>query len=279
MKASASSGAAAAVSARDKREKYKADHGNKILPFEKDADGKLHFAKDGVLYGHVSDKWKDVKRWATDGVYEQFSQEKSLYSSIASDAKSMKNTSENLIRGKMHMFTMSDKTGTGFELKDAAGNLIKSSTGEAIKFGASASLEQVEKVVDALKATGKIEDAKIAAQLNGELQQRIKAVAKEFRDTATTKNYTAFNNSFMATSEMIEDKAMVELQDVASNFETLQEKYNANISLEGIKSFQTQKGTLDAKNVTDLADHLEVQMAQIDAKIRKEEAAGRGGKK
>lgn len=99
MKNSATSGAKAAVDAKDKRASYKARHGGKLIGLEKDAHGKTHLT--GSVWGHVSDVGYDIGRWAGFGNVDSLLAENKLIDEISSQRKAIDSESFDVIDGDL----------------------------------------------------------------------------------------------------------------------------------------------------------------------------------
>lgn len=276
VKNAASKGGADAVRKRIDRETYKSEHNNNLID---------------VMVGHMDDAVGDVVSWATAGAIEAYQKELEKYNSIDTDAKAIKTTTDNFIQGKKFLFSFKGDKEFTLQKDDGRGGKINviDSKGNTIHFGKKASLTEVEKVITALSNTGNIDDARYADQLNNMLNKRIKDISKAFQGVALDSNEAGnFEKDFSssnATKSILED-GMVELAEINKQYETLRRKLKDNSNLTGVKSYLD--GTTDGKTrslevtpaeLGDLRNEVAVQISGLQAKIRDEEAAGRGKKK
>jgi len=281
MKNAASTGAVQATNARDARAKHKATYGSGFTE---------------VAGGHIQDFQAGITRWATGGNYTALDEESRLYQTIGSYGKAIKKSSDGFIRSKMYLFSMSNDEG-GFSLTDSSGNVQTDSRGKQIKFDKGASLEQIDSVVKTLQASGNIEDAKIAAELNSKMQMRIKNIDMAMREAAITGEYNNFNTNCVtaAADGGIQAQARVELQAISNTYQTMSDEFTKNKNLDGFKQFikdkeidLTKENPLDLKNKKEpidmvkatavLPDYLDAYAENLNYKIRKEQSAGRGKK-
>ena len=240
----------------------------------------------------AEDKYKDVMTWAA-GSFDAQQQILNEVNAFLSDAKAVKSTTEGLVRDKKYLFTMADKsTGEGYTLYekdndgkdkvDSNGNkiVLKSSTGEEIKFNTSTSLSEIEAVIEALKSSGNVEDARLANKINNDMQLRIKKIGQQMAIVAYDKNYSVFNVDYMVNDDKgIEEEAMPTLETAKSQFEIVEKRMAKNNSLDAVTKFNTIEGKLKPNNVSKLADQLEIQQAQIQQSIKLEQERRKANEK
>ena len=148
-----------------------------------------------------------------------------------------------------------------------------------------------------MQASGNIEDAKIAAELNSKMQMRIKNIDMAMREAAITGEYNNFNTNCVtaAADGGIQAQARVELQAISNTYQTMSDEFTKNKNLDGFKQFikdkeidLTKENPLDLKNKKEpidmvkatavLPDYLDAYAENLNYKIRKEQSAGRGKK-
>lgn len=224
----------------------------------------------------INDKINDVEGWVT-GSFEAKQKVLDEVNSFLKDAKAVKSTTEGLVRDKKYMFSMVGKGETP--------KVHQTSDGENIIIDENTSLSAVDSIIQSLKSTGKVEDAKLADQLNNEMQQRIKKIGQEMVAVSVDNSKAAdFDDKYMmSTSKGIIGEALPTLSTTESQFKVINKRYKENSSLDAVKKFidvtterdnagnVTKEGGLYTDNVSKLADQLEIQAAEIQQEIKLEQ--------
>ena len=149
MKASASSGAAKAVSARDKRAAYKASHGGRLIGIEKDADGNRHLT--GTAWGHLQDLGQGVGEWAGIGVGDTTL---GYYATAAQATNSFNDMSESTYKKKQEYV---DQSSVVKSLKSSVGLLKQESV---------ANQARIQQLLESKKGA----NARMARQIDAEIK-------------------------------------------------------------------------------------------------------------
>ena len=268
-------------------------HGSKVEKFGdipkmagKTASNTLaHQAQVDAAGGNINyykQKGKDIMANANNwlsGSFEAQQKELELVNEFLKDAKAVKSTTEGLVRDKKYLFNM---VGKGQAAKN-----YQTADGETIILDENTSLSAVDSIIQSLKATGKVADAKLADEINNEMQQRIKKIGQAMATSSVDRSQVPkFNNDYMMAGKNIEAEAMPTLATAASQYTIIQQKYKQNSSLDAVINFQTDENgnhrDLQPDNVSKLADSLEAQAAKISQNIKIEQErrkANSGGKK
>lgn len=221
----------------------------------------------------------DIQGWVS-GSFEAQQQMLDEVNAFLSDAKAIKSTTEGLVRDKKYLFSM---VGKGQEA-------IKKTTadGEVIILDENTSLSAVDSIIQSLKATGKVADAKLADEINNDMQQRIKKIGQAMAVASVDRSKVPkFNDDFMMSGKDIQSEAMPTLATAASQYTIVQQRYAKDSALDAVIRFQTdengEKRDLQPDNVSKLADSLEAQAADISKTIKLEQerrkaSAPKGGK-
>ena len=242
--------------------------------------GRVEVAGGNVKY--YKQKGKDietnVRNWLS-GSFEAQQKELDLVNEFLKDAKAVKSTTEGLVRDKKYLFNM---VGRGQAAKN-----YQTADGETIILDENTSLSAVDSIIQSLKATGKVADAKLADEINNEMQQRIKKIGQAMATASVDRSQVPrFNNNYMMEGKNIEEEAMPTLATASSQYTIIQQRYKQNPSLDAVINFQTDENgnhrDLQPDNVSKLADSLETQAAKISQNIKIEQErrkANSGGKK
>lgn len=236
----------------------------------------------GGNINYYKQKGKDIMANANNwlsGSFEAQQKELELVNEFLKDAKAVKSTTEGLVRDKKYLFNM---VGKGQAAKN-----YQTADGETIILDENTSLSAVDSIIQSLKATGKVADAKLADEINNEMQQRIKKIGQAMATSSVDRSQVPkFNNDYMMAGKNIEAEAMPTLATAASQYTIIQQKYKQNSSLDAVINFQTDENgnhrDLQPDNVSKLADSLEAQAAKISQNIKIEQErrkANSGGKK
>ena len=178
------------------------------------------------------------------------------------DAKAVKSTSEGFVRDKKYLFSMYGKGEQGKVIHTSSGDVIINET---------TSLSAAEAIIESLKSSGNANDAKLADELNNDMQQRIKKIGQNIVAVSTNQMSSSdFDTKFMINSQ-IEKEAAPTIANTRSQYTIVQQKMERNPSLEAVVEFKNKYGDLKADNVPKLADELESQSANIAQNIRLEQ--------
>lgn len=207
------------------------------------------------------DKITDLKGWAS-GSFEAQQQLQNEVDTFMKDAKAVKSTSEGFVRDKKYLFSMYGKGEQGKVIHTSSGDVIINET---------TSLSAAEAIIESLKSSGNANDAKLADELNNDMQQRIKKIGQNIVAVSTNQMSSSdFDTKFMINSQ-IEKEAAPTIANTRSQYTIVQQKMERNPSLEAVVEFKNKYGDLKADNVSKLADELESQSANIAQNIRLEQ--------
>mgnify|MGYP005773379889 CR=1 FL=1 len=251
-------------------------------------------------WGNYLSQWVDNKKsdaigWAS-GSFEAQQKMLEQVNEFVKDAKAVKSTSEGFIRDKKYLF----KYGANEEFgekeievdsgrKDEKGNAImEKKIVPRARITQDTTLSELDAMIQTLKSSGDVEDAKVAAALESKMNQKIKAIGKQLTAVSVDRSKAAeFDAQFSsAASKGIVSEAMVALDQTKSAYEIVQKKFAANQALEGVQNFKNDEvdgGNLTTDNVSKLADYLESQSSKIQENIKMEQerrktASPKGGK-
>lgn len=215
------------------------------------------------------------REWAS-GSFEVQQQILNEVNEFMKNAKAVKSTTEGLVRDKKYLFKMG-------AAKDY---------GNGIHTNGNETLSEIESMITTLKNSGDVEQAKIAARLESDMNKRIKTIGVEMQ-ALSTKNFAdaqvraAFNNGYMADGFDIYKEASPTLSTAKSQIDIVNQKVQKNSSLEAVVNFKNLRDEngnplVFEKNISKLADELEKQSAiltqQITLEQERRKNAPKGGK-
>lgn len=253
-------------------------------------------------WGNYLSQWVDNKKndaigWAS-GSFEAQQKMLEQVNEFVKDAKAVKSTSEGFVRDKKNLFKYGENDALGEKeievdsgRKDENGKAImeKKIVPRAIITQAT-TLSELDAMIQTLKSSGDVEDAKVAAALESKMNQKIKAIGKGLAAVSIDRSKAAeFDAQFSsAASKGILNEAMVALDQTESAYEIVQKKFVANQALDSVQSFKNDpeikekyNGNLTTDNVSKLSDYLESQSSKIQENIKMEQErrkASSGGK-
>jgi len=207
------------------------------------------------------DKAKDIKGWAS-GSFE--AQQKLLdeVNAFVQDAKAVKSTSEGFVRDKKYLFNYGKAE-------------TVSSGSKHVDIDATTTLSEMEAMIQSLKSSGDVDDAKMAAALDSLMNKKIKTIGQDLVEVSVDRTKAAsFDAKYKsATSKGIEQEAMVTLNQTKSTYDIVKQRYDDSGALDAVKKFQLDPdgGTLKTNNVSKLSDYLETQAADIQQEIKLEQ--------
>lgn len=174
MKNSATSGAKAAVSARETRAAYKASHGGKMFTIQEytNADGKTKHRLSGSIGGHIPDIGTSIGEWA--GIGAVSSSTASWFSSGADAFSSAHSTSESPFKGKPAHNKLKEESVNA----DQSYKLIKDELNHLESINEPLSLEQQERLKELKRIKSYAEEAKLKLK-NHELEEMDKKLSVE----------------------------------------------------------------------------------------------------
>ena len=239
-------------------------------------------------WGNYLSQWVDNKKndaigWAS-GSFEAQQKMLEQVNEFVKDAKAVKSTSEGFIRDKKYLFKYGANEEFGEkEIEVDSGR--KDENGKAImekkivpraRITQDTTLSELDAMIQTLKSSGDVEDAKVAAALESKMNQKIKTIGKQLAAVSVDRSKAAeFDAQFSsAASKGIVSEAMVALDQTKSAYEIVQKKFAANQALEGVQNFKNDEvdgGNLTTGNVSKLADYLESQSSKIQENIKMEQ--------
>ena len=239
-------------------------------------------------WGNYLSQWVDNKKndaigWAS-GSFEAQQKMLEQVNEFVKDAKAVKSTSEGFIRDKKYLFKYGANEEFGEkEIEVDSGR--KDENGKAImekkivpraRITQDTTLSELDAMIQTLKSSGDVEDAKVAAALESKMNQKIKTIGKQLAAVSVDRSKAAeFDAQFSsAASKGIVSEAMVALDQTKSAYEIVQKKFAANQALEGVQNFKNDEvdgGNLTTGNVSKLADYLESQSSKIQENIKTEQ--------
>lgn len=209
----------------------------------------------------MNDKKKDLDAWKS-GSFE--TQQKMLdeINAFVQDAKSVKSTSEGFIRDKKYLFNYGEAK-------------TVSSGSKHVDIDATTTLSEMEAMIQSLKSSGDVDDAKMAAALDSLMNKKIKAIGQDLVEVSVDRTKAAaFDTKYKsATSKGIEQEAMVTLNQTKSAYDIVKQRYDDSAALDAVKKFKIDPdgGTLKTDNVSKLSDYLESQASEIQQDIKLEQ--------
>ena len=229
------------------------------------------------------DTHADIQGWLS-GSFEAQQKLLEQVDAFVKDAKAVKSTSEGFIKEKKYLFNFGEDVKLGERevevdsgIKDKDGNAIMAKRKVArAQITKDTTLSEMEAMIQSLKSSGDVEDAKIAAALESKLNQKIKTIGKKLAEVAVDRSKAkSFDEAFSSSaSKGILNEAMVALDQTKSAYEIVQKKFTLNQALDGVQNFKNDKidgGTLTTENVSKLADYLESQSSKIQENIKLEQ--------
>lgn len=230
------------------------------------ADGK-NFAEKRLNYykAKLSDKVTDLEQWA-GGSFEAKQKELEEINAYLADAKAVKSTTEGFVRDKKYLFSAT---------KAGETKTYQAADGQVINITNQTSLSEMEKIIQTLQSSGKVDDAKAAAQMDNDFNLRIKAIGKAIVGLSKNKiNAQDFGDQFMEagrqTAEAVNKELKVIQSTTASQYDIVEERFKKSSSLEAVQTI-TAQGGLKTDNVSDLADQLEISASKINQEIKLEQ--------
>ncbi len=250
----------------------------------------------------VTDKIGDIKEWA-GGSFEAQQKILDTVNEFLKDAKAVKSESEGIVRDKKYLFTIGEigengkKDGIFGEkevevdsgMRDANNRpIMKKVKVPRVQIKENTSLSEVEAIIESLKASGDVEDAKIADSLNNLMQIRIKTLGKELtKASIQIENATnvqdkedvsdEFTKKYMSSSSKgLISEISPSITKINTAYDIVQQKYDDNSSLEAVQIFKNLTDDNGNKlnlqdNVSKLADELEKQSSRISKNIKIEQ--------
>lgn len=222
----------------------------------------------------------DIKDWAS-GSFE--AQQKMLdeINAFMNDAKAVKSTTEGFIRDKKYLFKYGKDSQDGEfgwkeieeETIDANGNTIKQKRlVPRVKIDRDTTFDQIDAMVQSLKSSGDVEDAKAAAALESAMNKQIKTIGQRLVEASIDPSKVqSFQSSYMAPGKTLEADAKTTTAKAKAAYEIVKDKMAENSALSAVQEFRKQKGDLKFDNVSDLADQLEIQSEELQRKIKLEQ--------
>lgn len=220
------------------------------------------------------DRAKDIQDWRTGG-FEGKQKTLDTINAIAQNAEAVKTKTEGFVKDKKYMFNFQD---TGSNPIDRAYSQGR------IHIDDETSLSAVESIIKTLQGTGNADDAKIADELNNDVQVRIKKLGKELSKVASgSTTHDDFNRKFMIQTFdaqgnqkfQIQNEASVEIDEAKSQFDLLQKRLEADptiADLEHVKAkFQSGLSGLKIEESSDLSKELKRDAAVIQQEITLEQ--------
>lgn len=215
------------------------------------------------------DKIKDVKGWAS-GSFEVQQKMLDQINEFVKDTKSVKSTSEGFVRDKKYLFKFGETK-------------TVSSGSKSQTIDDNTTLSEMEAMIQSLKSSGDVDDAKMAAALDGLMNKKIKDIGKDMVEVSMDRSKAAdFDVKYKsATSKGIEKEGVVTLDQTKSAFEIVKQRYDANGSLDAVKNFKLdpEGGTLRTDNVSNLSNYLESQASNIQQNIKLEQERRKANEK
>lgn len=299
-------------------------HGNKVEKFGdmpkaagKAASNTLdHRAKVAAAGGNgaylkqwIDDKGKDIKAWKSGGFEDQQKMLDTI-NAITQNADAVKSKTEGFIRDKKYIFKYGEDKSYGEKIifeeiekdkLDANGNVMTDSDGKVLKeiikqpkpiprakFDANTSLAEMEAMIQSLKSTGDIEDAKVAAEIDSDMNKRIKAIGQELSKVASTPSEAGkFNREHVVVDRKtgqtkfdISSEAAVELSEAKSQFELMKKRVAETPTIADFKQIQdaqslgkieTDLTSLPIEQSADLSKALKSSAADIQQQITLEQ--------
>ena len=216
-----------------------------------------------------------IKNWA-GGSFDAQQQMLNEVNAFLKDAKAVKSTTEGLVRDKKYLFKMGETHDYG----------------NGIQVNGNETLSEIESMITTLKNSGDIENAKIAARIESDMNKRIKKIGVQMQ-SLSTQNFAdsqiraTFNNNYMADGFDIYKEASPTLSTAKSQIDIVNQKMQKNSSLEAVVNFQKLRDDngnplVFEENISKLADELEKQSATLSQQITLEQerrkANSKGGK-
>lgn len=235
----------------------------------------------------IENKKSDAMGWAS-GSFEAQQKMLEQVNEFVKDAKAVKSTSEGFIREKKYLFKYGENDELGTKeievdsgLKDKNGKaIIEKRIVPRVRITQDTTLSELDAMIQTLKSSGDVEDAKIAAALESKMNQKIKTIGKQLAAVSIDRSKaTEFDAKFSsAASKGILSEAKVALDQTESAYEIVQKKFVANQALDGVQGFKNDQeimeeygGRLTTDNVSKLADYLESQSSKIQENIKLEQ--------
>lgn len=227
------------------------------------------------------DKIKDVKGWAS-GSFEVQQKMLDQINEFVKDTKSVKSTSEGYVRDKKYLFKYGkdlddeEMNRIGYK-RDASGNLVLRAD-----INKDTTLDQMEAMIQSLKSSGDVEDAKAAAAIESMMNKQIKTIGQEIVSVSLDRDKASdFDTKYFTSSKGIIKEGIVTLDQTKSAFEIVKQRYDANGSLDAVKNFKLdpEGGTLKTDNVSNLTNYLESQASNIQQNIKLEQERRKANEK
>lgn len=269
----------------------------------------FHQAQVDAAKGNINyykQKGKDIMANASNwisGSFEAQQKELDLVNEFLKDAKAVKSESEGIVRDKKYLFTIGKigengkKDGNFGEKeievdsgrKDANGNaIIQKIKVPRVQIKENASLSEIDAIIESLKSSGDIEDARIADALNNQMQIRIKTLGKELTKASLQIENTSdeelrkelsekFTQQYMSSaSKGLINEISPTLTKINTAYDIVEKKFEKNTTLDAVMNFKNLKdddgNSLDLQdNVSKLADELEKQSSRISQNIKIEQ--------
>ncbi len=270
-----------AIKKRIERENAKQEQKAYIQEFneQRARDGKKDLGKFGIVAGALKYKAQRTGAAVTDWASGSFEVQQQILNEVnefMKNAKAVKSTTEGLVRDKKYLFKMGNA-------KDY---------GNGIQTNGNETLSEIESMITTLKNSGDVEQAKIAARLESDMNKRIKTIGVQMQ-SLSTKDFSnanvraTFNNDYMAEGFDIYKEASATLATAKSQIDIVSQKMQKNSSLEAVVNFKNLKDDngnplVFEENISKLADELEIQSANLTQQISSEQVrrknASKGGK-